>query len=82
MAIALVIAYNRVLEDENVKEKKPINWIEGMSKELKEKKSIKKIVKEKPIETKFTAIPDPEVIGELEEKVLNEDIGKGGRTGR
>ena len=44
-----------------------------MSKELKEKKSIKKIVKEKPIETKFTAIPDPEVIGELEEKVLNEN---------
>ena len=35
MAISLIIAYNRVLEDENIKEKKPINWIEGMSTELK-----------------------------------------------
>ena len=78
MAIALIIAYNRVLEDEN---------IEGISNELKEKKlgvkkSVKKVLKEKPIKTKYTAIPDPGVIGELEEKVFNENIGKGGRAGR
>jgi len=85
MAISLIIAYNRVLEDENIKEKKPINWIEGMSTELKKKKlNVKKSVKiiEKNITPKVKPIPDPGVIGELEEKVLNEDIGKGGRTGR
>ena len=48
----------------------------------KAKKSIEKVVKEKPIKTKYTAIPDPGVIGELEEKVFNENIGKGGRAGR
>jgi len=31
MAIALIIAYNRTLEDEDKKEKKPMNWKEGMS---------------------------------------------------
>ena len=99
MAIALIIAYNRVIEDTvsndhhpRVK-KTPMNWIEGMSKELKKKKpkvkkSITKIVKEKPIKTKFTAIPDPGVIGELKEEIEQSPIqtlkklGRGGRGGR
>ena len=76
MAIALIIAYNRVLEDDEGNEERVDKIFE------KYKKSIKKVVKEKPIKTKYTAIPDPGVIGELEEKVFNENIGKGGRAGR
>ena len=89
MAVSLIIAYNRVLEDEDIKikEKKPMNWIEGMSKELKQKKiNVKKPVTviKKAVTPKAKPIPDTEVIEELEEKVLTKDIGigKGGRTGK
>ena len=88
MAIALIIAYNRTLEDEDKKEKPPMNWIEGMSRELKkkkpkDKKTIKKIKKSDI--PNVNTIPDPSVVGDLEiidEKVLDYDIGKGGRAGR
>jgi hypothetical protein len=83
MAVSLIIAYNRVIEDENTEDKPPMNWIEGMSKELKKKKSkVKKQVK------KFEEliIPDTAVIDELQEeentKVLDTNIGKGGRVGK
>ena len=87
MAVSLIIAYNRVLEDDDIKikEKKPMNWIEGMSKELKQKKiNVKKPVTviKKAVTPKVKPIPDPGVIEELEEKVLNKDIGKGGRAGK
>ena len=78
MAIALIIAYNRVLEDEN---------IEGISNELKEKKlgvkkSVKKVLKEKPIKTKYTAIPDPGVIGEVKETLVEKEVSRGGNPGK
>jgi|TARA_R110000824_G_scaffold55733_1_gene153332 hypothetical protein len=83
MAVSLIIAYNRVIEDETTEDKPPMNWIEGMSKELKKKKSkVKKQVK------KFEEhiIPDTVVIDELQEeentKVLDKNIGKGGRAGK
>ena len=73
MAVSLIIAYNRVLEDEDIK--------------LKQKKiNVKKPVTviKKAVTPKAKPIPDPEVIEELEEKVLTKDIGigKGGRIGR
>ena len=51
MAVSLVIAYNRVIEDTVPKKrhpkakakKTPMNWIEGMSRELKKKKPIEDI---------------------------------------
>jgi hypothetical protein len=83
MAVSLIIAYNRVIEDETTEDKPPMNWIEGMSKELKKRKSkVKKQVK------KFEEhiIPDTVVIDELQEeentKVLDKNIGKGGRAGK
>ena len=73
MAVSLIIAYNRVLEDEDIK--------------LKQKKiNVKKPVTviKKAVTPKVKPIPDPGVIEELEEKVLTKDIGigKGGRIGR
>jgi hypothetical protein len=81
MAVSLIIAYNRVLEDDDKKEKPPMNWIEGMSRELKKKKSkVKKlIVKE---EHKGPVISEPTVISELKKTIIDADIGKGGRTGK
>ena len=67
MAVSLIIAYNRVIEDETTEDKPPMNWIEGMSKELKKKKSkVKKQVK------KFEEhiIPDTVVIDELQEELV------------
>ena len=85
MAISLVIAYNRVIED-RVK-KTPMNWIEGMSKELKkEKPKVKEPVKkvEEPVILDVEPIPDPAVIGEIKEKPKPpvQNVFKDGRGGR
>jgi hypothetical protein len=87
MAIALIIAYNRTLEDEDKKEKPPMNWIEGMSRELKkkkpkDKKPIKKVIEEKRIMPDVQPIPDPEVIGEIPKSILNKEISRGGNPGK
>ena len=76
MAIALIIAYNRVLEDDEGNEERVDKIFE------KYKKSIKKVVKEKPIKTKYKAIPDPAVIGELETTTLNKEVSRGGNPGK
>ena len=43
----------------------------------KAKKSIEKVVKEEPIKTKYKAVPDPGVIGELKK-----EVSKGGNPGK
>jgi hypothetical protein len=93
MAISLVIAYNRVIEDRVLKDrnpkvkKTPMNWIEGMSKELKkEKPKVKEPVKkvEEPVILDVEPIPDPAVIGEIKEKPKPpvQNVFKDGRGGR
>jgi hypothetical protein len=87
MAIALIIAYNRVIEDTvSPKVKKtPMNWIEGMSKEIKKKKPINKI--KESIISDVKPIPDPVVVSELKEESTPpiqtlQKLGRGGRGGR
>ena len=89
MAISLIIAYNRVLEDEESKvenvdkifnryKKKPV----PVSKGKKQKSS--EITKETQ-ELIAKAIPDPSVIGEVEEEYTQppiQTLGKLGRGGR
>jgi len=89
MAISLIIAYNRVLEDEESKvenvdkifnryKKKPV----PVSKGKKQKSS--KIAKETQ-ELIAKAIPDPSVMGEVEEEYTQppiQTLGKLGRGGR
>jgi len=88
MAISLIIAYNRVLEDEDGKIERIDEMFEMYKRKPKAKKSVKKVVKEVPIKKEFTAVPDPEVIGELKEETEQppiqtlQKLGRGGRSGR
>jgi len=81
MAIALIIAYNRTLEDEEGKVERIDEMFEMYKRKPKAKKSIKKVVKEELIKTKFTAIPDPSVVGELETIPLRKEVARGGTPG-
>ena len=74
MAIALIIAYNRTLEDEEGKLERIDEMFEMYKRKPKAKKSIEKVVKEEPIKTEFTAIPDPEVIGELRSEIPTKKV--------
>ena len=74
MAIALIIAYNRTLEDEEGKVERIDEMFEMYKRKPKSKKSIEKVVKEEPIKTEFTAIPDPEVIGELRSEIPTKKV--------
>jgi len=74
MAIALIIAYNRTLEDEEGKVERIDEMFEMYKRKPKAKKSIEKVVKEEPIKTEFTAIPDPEVIGELRSEIPTKKV--------
>ena len=74
MAIALIIAYNRTLEDEEGKFERIDEMFEMYKRKPKSKKSVKKVVKEKPIKTKYKAIPDPAVIGEIESEISTKEV--------
>ena len=69
MAIALIIAYNRTLEDEEGKFERIDEMFEMYKRKPKAKKTTEKVVKEEPIKTKYKAVPDPGVIGELKKEV-------------
>jgi len=90
MAIALIIAYNRVLEDDEGKLERIDEMFEMYKRKPKAKKTTEKVVKEEPIKTKYKykAVPDPGVIGELKEEPEQSPIqtlqklGRGGKAGR
>ena len=74
MAIALIIAYNRTLEDEEGKLERIDEMFEMYKRKPKAKKSVKTVVKEEPIKTEYKAIPDPEVIGELRSEIPTKKV--------
>ena len=74
MAIALIIAYNRTLEDEEGKLERIDEMFEMYKRKPKAKKSVKVVVKEEPIKTEYKAIPDPEVIGELRSEIPTKKV--------
>jgi len=87
MAIALIIAYNRTLEDEEGKVERIDEMFEMYKRKPKVKKPIDTVIKEELIKTKFTAIPDPSVVGELKEEPTPPiqtlpKLGRGGIAGR
>ena len=53
MAIALIIAYNRVLEDDEGKLERIDEMFEMYKRKPKAKKTTEKVVKEEPIKTKY-----------------------------
>ena len=71
---ALIIAYNRTLEDEEGKFERIDEMFEMYKRKPKSKKSVKKVVKEKPIKTKYKAIPDPAVMGEIETEISTKEV--------
>jgi hypothetical protein len=74
MAIALIIAYNRTLEDEEGKVERIDEMFEMYKRKPKAKKSVKTVVKEEPIKTEYKAIPDPAVMGEIKTKIPTEKV--------
>jgi len=74
MAIALIIAYNRTLEDEEGKVERIDEMFEMYKRKPKAKKSIKTVVKEKRIMPDIQPIPDPEVIGELRSEIPTKKV--------
>ena len=74
MAIALIIAYNRTLEDEDGKFERIDEMFEMYKRKPKVKKPIEKVVKEELIKTKYKAIPDPAVVGEIETEIPTEEV--------
>ena len=74
MAIALIIAYNRTLEDEEGKVERIDEMFEMYKRKPKAKKSIKTVVKEKRIMPDIQPIPDPEVIGELRREIPTKKV--------
>ena len=81
MAVSLIIAYNRVIEDTPNKYKKPA-LVPRVAVRAVANKKIKKVSKkQKPVED--TPVPEPEVIEDIQSPIQTiPKLGRGGRGGR